>query len=119
MHPSRFMLAKEDIVEHDVEKGLLLARRVHSKYGLVFDKLRKADRAAVALYFLPKTSEEVVLEVILLNSLARRKLARFLTWTRPRAKRMMCMRSSLDSIREALRQVEAGRKPKIGKSRSC
>jgi len=50
-------------VEQDMEKGLSLARRVHPKYSPVFDKLCEADRAAVAFYFLPHTSEKDVLEV--------------------------------------------------------
>jgi DNA repair photolyase len=50
-------------VEQDVDKGLSLARRVHPKYRPVFDKLGEADRAAVALYFLPHASEKDVLEV--------------------------------------------------------
>src|SRR3989304_2836175 len=46
-----------------IDKGLLLARRINPKYSPVFDKLSERDRAAVALYFLPHTSEKEVLEV--------------------------------------------------------
>ncbi|MGD0384477.1 MAG: hypothetical protein ABSA77_13230 [Thermoguttaceae bacterium] len=48
---------------HDVDKGLSLAQRVHPKYKPIFDKLSECERAAVALYFLPHTSEKEVLEV--------------------------------------------------------
>ena len=50
-------------MEQNLDKGLSLARRVHPKYSPVFDKLSEAERAAVALYFLPHTSEKDVLEV--------------------------------------------------------
>lgn len=50
-------------MEQEMEMGLSLARRVHPKYSPVFEKLSEADRAAVALYFLPHTSEKDVLEV--------------------------------------------------------
>lgn len=43
--------------------GLALASRVHPKYQSVFDKLGEADRAALALYFLPHGSKKDVLEV--------------------------------------------------------
>jgi DNA repair photolyase len=63
MHTSHLMFAKKGISERNTDKGLSLARRVHPKYSPVFDKLSEVDRAAVALYFLPHTSEKVVLEV--------------------------------------------------------
>lgn len=47
----------------DTNKGLLLAQRVHPKYRPAFEKLDDADRAAVALYFLPHRSAKDVLEV--------------------------------------------------------
>jgi hypothetical protein len=45
------------------DKGLVLAERVHPKYRPVFERLSEADRAAVALYFLPHGSKKQVLEV--------------------------------------------------------
>ena len=63
MHTSHFLCAEQCLSEHDVEKGLSLARRVHPKYSPAFDKLSVADRAAVALYFLPHGSKKDVLEV--------------------------------------------------------
>jgi tRNA A37 methylthiotransferase MiaB len=63
MYTNRFMFAKESLSEHDVDKGLSLARRVHPKYSLVFDKICEPERAAVALYFLSHTSEKEVLKV--------------------------------------------------------
>ena len=50
-------------MEQPIEKGLSLARRVHSKYSPVFEKLDERERAAVALYFLPHRSQKDVLEV--------------------------------------------------------
>lgn len=50
-------------MESQVEQGLSLARRVHPKYGPVFEKLGDRKRAAVALYFLPHRSKKDVLEV--------------------------------------------------------
>jgi hypothetical protein len=52
-----------DAGKQNMDKGLSLARRVRPKYSPVFDKLSEANRAAVALYFLPHTSEKDVLEV--------------------------------------------------------
>ena len=47
----------------DVERGLLLASRVHWKYQPVFEGLADRDRAALALYFLPHRSKKDALEV--------------------------------------------------------
>ena len=47
----------------DVERGLLLASRVHRKYQPVFEGLPDHDRAALALYFLPHRSKKDILEV--------------------------------------------------------
>ena len=49
--------------ETDVERGLLLASRIHHKYAPVFKKLPLRDRAALALYFLPHRSKKDILEV--------------------------------------------------------
>ena len=49
--------------EIDVERGLLLASRVHHKYAPVFEELPLRDRAALALYFLPHCSKKDILEV--------------------------------------------------------
>ena len=57
------LFAAEGLSEHDIDKGLSLAGRVHPKYTPVFDKLDESDRAAVALYFLPHGSKKDVLEV--------------------------------------------------------
>ena len=61
MRTSRFPLADEGLSKRDMEKGLSLAQRVHPKYQPVFEKLSEADRAAVALYFLPHASKKDVL----------------------------------------------------------
>ncbi len=63
MRTSRFPLADEGLSKRDMEKGLSLAQRIHPKYRPVFEKLGEADRAAVALYFLPHSSKKDVLEV--------------------------------------------------------
>ena len=63
MHASCRMFAEEGLSDCDVEKGLLLAERVHPNYQPVFEKLSEADRAAVALYFLPHAPKKDVLEV--------------------------------------------------------
>lgn len=47
----------------DVQRGLSLASRVHSKYRPVFEKLPDRDQAALAYYFLPHQSKKDVLEV--------------------------------------------------------
>jgi len=47
----------------DIQRGLTLAARVHSKYAPVFDRLNERDRAALALYFLPHNSQKDLLEV--------------------------------------------------------
>jgi hypothetical protein len=59
MCTSRFPLADEGLSKRDMEKGLSLAQRIHLKYRPVFDKLSEADRAAVALYFLPHGSTSI------------------------------------------------------------
>ena len=50
-------------MDHDIEKGLALASRVHPKYAPAFERLKESERAAVALYFLPHTSQKAALEV--------------------------------------------------------
>jgi DNA repair photolyase len=57
------LFAAKRLSERDADKGLSLAERVHPKYQPVFDRLGEADRAAVALYFLPHGSKKDVLEV--------------------------------------------------------
>ncbi len=47
----------------DVQRGLALTSRVHSKYRPVFEKLSDRDRAALAFYFLPHKFKKDVLEV--------------------------------------------------------
>lgn len=63
MKPHGLLFAAKGLSERDVDKGLALAGRVHPKYQPVFDRLSEADRAAVALYFLPHGSKKDVLEV--------------------------------------------------------
>jgi DNA repair photolyase len=63
MHIRRSMLAGEPPSLDSIYKGLSLAGRVHPKYQPVFEKLSEADRAAVALYFLPHGSKKEALEV--------------------------------------------------------
>ena len=58
-----FILAGKDIAERNIDAGLSLAKRIHPKYQPVFEKLSEADRAGVALYFLPHSSKKNVLEV--------------------------------------------------------
>ncbi len=50
-------------MDYDIEKGMDLAGRVHPKYMPVFENLQEAERAAVALYFLPHKSQKALLEV--------------------------------------------------------
>ena len=47
----------------NISGGLALAERVHPKYGPVFDAASEADRAALAMYFLPHRSKKDVLGV--------------------------------------------------------
>ena len=47
----------------DISGGLELAQRVHAKYRPVFDSASDADRAALAMYFLPHRSKKDVLAV--------------------------------------------------------
>jgi len=63
MHTRRYTFTQEDVSGCNVNNGLSLAERVHPKYRPVFEKLSEADRAAVALYFLPHSSKKDVLEV--------------------------------------------------------
>ena len=63
MHIRRSMFVEALLSQDDIDKGLSLAQRVHPKYRPVFEKLSEADRAAVALYFLPHSSKKDVLEV--------------------------------------------------------
>jgi DNA repair photolyase len=63
MHIRRSMFAEELLSQDGMDKGLSLAQRVHPKYQPVFEKLSEADRAAVALYFLPHGSKKETLEV--------------------------------------------------------
>ncbi len=63
MKTNRLLFDVEGLAERDIEKGLSLAERVHSKYRRVFERLGEADRAAVALYFLPHGSKKDVLGV--------------------------------------------------------
>ena len=57
------MSEKQSLLIKDAEQGLALAGRVQPKYRPAFDKLTERERAAVALYFLPHTSQKDVLEV--------------------------------------------------------
>jgi DNA repair photolyase len=63
MHADCFIFKQKDVLGHHADKGLSLAGRVHPKYRPAFDSLGERDRAAVALYFLPHTSEKNVLDV--------------------------------------------------------
>jgi DNA repair photolyase len=63
MHVSHSVFAGDSPSLDSIDRGRLLARRVHPKYQPVFEKLSEADRAAVALYFLPHGSKKEVLEV--------------------------------------------------------
>jgi len=63
MPTDRPVFAAEGLLDSAVKKGLSLAGRVHPKYQPVFEKFDEADRAAVALYFLPHGSKKDVLEV--------------------------------------------------------
>jgi DNA repair photolyase len=63
MHIPRSMFVGELPSQASINKGLSLAGHVHPKYRPVFDRLSEADRAAVALYFLPHDSKKEVLEV--------------------------------------------------------
>ena len=63
MHIRRSMFVEELLSQDGMDKGLSLAQRVHPKYQPVFEKLSEADRAAMALYFLPHSSKKDVLEV--------------------------------------------------------
>ncbi len=63
MHTRRFTFGEDGLPASEARKGLSLAGRVHPKYQPVFDRLGEADRAAVALYFLPHGSKKDVLEV--------------------------------------------------------
>jgi len=56
-------LAEMGISGQGLAKGLSLAERVHPKYRPVFEMLSEADRAAVALYFLPHGSKKDLLDV--------------------------------------------------------
>ena len=47
----------------DIEKGLEIAEKIDAKYKPVFDNLLPAQRAAVALYFLPHKSQKDILSV--------------------------------------------------------
>ena len=55
---------KQGFLIPDAARDLALARRVHPKYRPAFDTLNEHDQAAVALYFLPHSSEKDVLEAI-------------------------------------------------------
>ena len=57
MRIRRSMFVEELLSQDGMDKGLSLAQRVHPKYRPVFEKLSEADRAAVALYFLPQSSK--------------------------------------------------------------
>lgn len=63
MHIRRSMFAEDLLSQDSMDKGLSLAERVHPKYRPVFERLSEADRAAVALYFLPHLSKKDVLKV--------------------------------------------------------
>ena len=63
MHIRYSMFAEELLSQEDMAMGLSLAKRIHPKYQPAFDKLSEADRAGMALYFLPHGSKKDVLEV--------------------------------------------------------
>lgn len=52
-----------ELFDIDIEEGLRLAEKVHSKYKPVFDKLPTDQRARIARYFLPHKSQKEILHV--------------------------------------------------------